>query len=168
MIGAGPGAGDADFRGLDRTELKAALTDLRALLGASRVMLREASAGDEFPITIEILEPGVGPAMGLRGLRADNSPTFQTIAATGTRVVQPDCARAVAREHGADGPFAEMVATYGGLGAFIVEPIFSSGALTALISIHQLGGPREWTTAEVNAVAAVAERLAPIVGAEPC
>ena len=52
-----------------------------------------------------------------------------------------------------------MLAVYGGLAAQIVTPIVVRDRLEAILSVHQLGAPRAWTTDEIGAASAAAERL---------
>ena len=44
-----------------------------------------------------------------------------------------------------DSEFESMRVAYGGLAAQIVTPVVVDDAVVAIISLHQLGEPREWT-----------------------
>ena len=68
--------------------------------------------------------------------------------------MQHDCRSAYA-----DARFRAMLETYGGLAAQIVTPVLSDGRLVAIISVHQLGAPRRWSPAEVDAATAAARRI---------
>jgi GAF domain-containing protein len=72
----------------------------------------------------------------------------------GRQVVQPDCRAAFD-----DPAFLGMLATYGGLAAQVVTPVLAGGRLAAIVSLHQLGAPRAWTDAEVDACTRAAERV---------
>jgi GAF domain-containing protein len=72
----------------------------------------------------------------------------------GRQVVQADCA--IAYE---DPAFLRMLAAYGGLAAQIVTPVVRDGKLEAILSLHQLGEPRQWTADEVAAATRAAERV---------
>jgi hypothetical protein len=52
-----------------------------------------------------------------------------------------------------------MVDSYGGLAAFIVEPLFVRGEIRALLSVHELGSPRRWSADEIERVAAAGTAL---------
>jgi GAF domain-containing protein len=72
----------------------------------------------------------------------------------GRQVVQDDCRSAY------DDPrFQAMLETYGGLAAQIVTPVVAGGRLAAIVSVHQLGAPRRWSQAEIDAAAAAAARI---------
>lgn len=134
--------------------ISAALEDLLAATGASRVTLRRDVPGaTAFPVVEEALAPGVG---SLRHERSVDLPTQPVVLEMqqGRQVVQDDCARAYV-----DPAFHVMLATYGGLAAQIVTPIQVDGRLEAILSLHQLGSPRRWTESEVAAAARTAERV---------
>jgi GAF domain-containing protein len=60
------------------------------------------------------------------------------------QVVQPDCAAA------SDDPaFQAMLVHYGDLAAQIVTPVKNGDELLGIISLHHLGGPREWSEREL-------------------
>ena len=72
----------------------------------------------------------------------------------GRQVVQDDCRAAFD-----DPAFQRMLETYGGLAAQIVTPIRREDELVAIVSLHQLGSPRQWSDADVEAAARTAERV---------
>ena len=100
-----------------------------------------------------MLAPGVGPLRDERTVDLRRQPVVRELA-HGRQVVQDDCRSAF------DDPrFQAMLDTYGGLAAQIVTPVLSGGRLVAIISVHQLGAPRCWSPAEVDAATAAARRI---------
>ncbi len=136
------------------TPARIVLEQLLAATGASRVTLRRDVAGaGAFPVVEEALAPG---AESLRDERSVHLPTQPVVLELqrGRQVVQDDCAGAY------DEPeFQRMLAVYGGLAAQIVTPIEVDGHLEAILSLHQLGAPRTWSTEEIAAATAAAHQL---------
>jgi GAF domain-containing protein len=58
-----------------------------------------------------------------------------------------------------DPAFHRMREVYGGLAAQIVTPITRGGEVVAIVSLHQLGAPRQWTEAEIATCREAAARL---------
>jgi GAF domain-containing protein len=44
-----------------------------------------------------------------------------------------------------------------------VTPVFAGESLAAIISLHQLGAPRHWTEAEIEACREAARRVAELL-----
>ena len=137
------------------TEIDAILEGLLRDTKASRVTLRQDLPGDyAFPVTHEALAPGVGSLRDEHTVDLRSQPVVRELA-TGRQVVQPDCRAAF------DEPaFHAMLATYGGLAAQIVTPVFSGDRLAAIVSLHQLGEPRVWSHEDVAACTDAATRVA--------
>jgi GAF domain-containing protein len=135
-------------------EIDAILSDLLAATGASRVTLRQALPGEyAFPVTHEALAPGAGSLRAERTVDLRTQPVALEVAA-GRQVVQDDCATA------SDDPaFQRMREVYGGLAAQIVTPVARDGGVIGIVSLHQLGMPRHWTAAEIDACRDAAARL---------
>jgi len=121
---------------------------------ASRVTLRQDVPGDyAFPVTHEALADGVASLRGERTVDLRAQPVVRELAG-GHQVVQDDCRSAY------DEPaFLAMLETYGGLAAQIVTPVLANGALTAIVSVHQLGAARPWSDGEVEACTDAAHRI---------
>jgi GAF domain-containing protein len=134
---------------------------LRGLLeqtGASRVTLRQDLPGEyAFPVTHEALAAGVGSLREERTVDLRNQPVALEVGA-GRQVVQDDCAAAYD-----DPAFHRMRETYGGLAAQIVTPVTTDGRVRGIVSLHQLGSPRHWTEAEIDACRAAAARVGELV-----
>ena len=126
--------------------------------GASRVTLRQDVPGDyAFPVTHEALASGVGSLMHERSVDLRSQPVALEVA-SGRQVVQNDCEAAYD-----DPAFHRMREAYGGLAAQIVTPVMPDGALKGIVSLHQLGSPRCWTAAEIEACRAAAARVAELI-----
>jgi GAF domain-containing protein len=139
-------------------EIDEVLQDLLDRTGASRVTLRQDLPGDyRFPVTHEALAPGVGSLREERTVDLRNQPVAHEVGA-GRQVVQHDCATAYD-----DPAFHRMRETYGGLAAQIVTPVTTNGEVTGIVSLHQLGEPRQWTDEEIEACHAAATRVAGLI-----
>jgi len=136
-------------------EIDAILTDLLAETGASRVTLRrDLPGGYAFPVTNEALAPGVGSLCEEHTVDLRTQPVALEVAA-GRQVVQDDSETAFD-----DPAFHRMRAIYGGLAAQIVTPVTrSGGGVAGIVSVHQLGNPRHWTDAEIEACCKAVARL---------
>jgi GAF domain-containing protein len=140
------------------TEVDDVLRGLLRDTGASRVTLRQDLPGDyAFPVTHEALAARVGSLKHERTIDLRSQPVALEVAA-GRQVVQNDCSAAYD-----DPAFHRMRETYGGLAAQIVTPVLTDGAVKGVISLHQLGSPRRWTEAEVEACRAAAARVAELI-----
>jgi GAF domain-containing protein len=132
----------------------AILDALLAKTGASRVTLRrDVAAATPFPVVAEAVAPGVGSLRGEASVHLPTQPVVLEVQA-GRQVVQDDCARAFD-----DPAFQRMLVAYGGLAAQIVTPVMRDGRLGAILSLHQLGTPRVWTAAEIDAATRAAQGI---------
>jgi GAF domain-containing protein len=135
-------------------QIDAILSDLLGETGASRVTLRQSVPGEyAFPVTHEALAPGVGSLRDERTVDLRTQPVALEVAA-GRQVVQDDCATAYD-----DPAFHRMREVYGGLAAQVVTPVMRDGGVAGIVSVHQLGTPRHWTAAEIEACRTAAARL---------
>jgi GAF domain-containing protein len=136
----------------------AALEQLLAATGASRVTLRQEVSGDyAFPVTHEALADGVDSLREERTVDLRGQPVVLEVQA-GRQVVQGDCRTAYD-----DPAFQRMLDVYGGLAAQIVTPVFRGDRLVAIVSVHQLGEPRRWTDAEIATANRTADRIRELV-----
>lgn len=131
--------------------VEAILEELLETTGASRVTLRRDLDGSStFPVVAEALASGVPSLRDEMTVHLPTQPVVREIQ-RGNQVVQDDCRNAYD-----DPAFQAMLVTYGGLGAQIVTPIPIGERLEAILSLHQLGGPRLWSDDEIAAVNATA------------
>lgn len=134
--------------------LEAIVERLLAESGASRVTLRQDVPGKYvFPVTHEALVPGAGSLMEERTVDLRTQPVVGELE-RGRQVVQND-----SRAANDDPAFQQMLFTYGGLSAQIVTPILRDERLVAIVSVHELRGPRVWTAEEIEAAAVAAEEV---------
>jgi GAF domain-containing protein len=135
-------------------DIDAILHGLLRELSASRVTLRQDLAGEyAFPVTHEVLADGVASLVNERTVDLRTQPVVQELLA-GRQVVQPDCAAAFA-----DPAFHTMLATYGGLAAQIVTPVFAREQLAGILSLHQLRAPRDWSESEIATCSRAAAQI---------
>lgn len=133
---------------------QAIVDELLAETGASRCTLRQSLPGQDFPVTHEALAPGVAPLEGFTGVVQHTQPVIKQMQETHAQVVQHDSASAFD-----DPDFHRMRELYGGLAAQIVTPVVVDGEIRAVVSLHQLGSPREWTEREQELCRRAAERV---------
>jgi GAF domain-containing protein len=139
-------------------DIDAILADLLTRTGASRVTLRQNLPGDyAFPVTHEALAPGVGSLRDEHTVDLRTQPVALEVAA-GRQVVQDDCAAAYD-----DPAFHRMREVYGGLAAQIVTPVTREGTVVGIVSLHQLGAPRDWSAGEIALCDETVERLRPLL-----
>jgi GAF domain-containing protein len=140
------------------TEITPILDELLAQTGASRVTLRQDVPGEyAFPVTHEALAPGAGSLREERTVDLRTQPVALEIG-HGRQVVQDDCASAYD-----DPAFQRMREAYGGLAAQIVTPVLVDGRVAGIVSLHQLGSPRRWTDAEIEACRTAAAQVAELL-----
>jgi GAF domain-containing protein len=60
-----------------------------------------------------------------------------------------------------------MLVHYGGLGAQIVTPVWADGQLRGIVSLHHLGGARDWSGGELALARAAAELVARLMADPP-
>ncbi len=137
---------------LRATALDAIVAALRERVDVDRCTLRLEVAGEYFPVVHEARTPGTGTLIGDRKVSLQGQPVVEAILAGAEQVVQPDCAVA-----SNDPAFQAMLGHYGGLGAQIVTPVRDGAELLAIISLHHLGSPREWSERELTLARAGAE-----------
>jgi GAF domain-containing protein len=123
--------------------LEAIVAELRASVGVDRCTLRLDVEGEYFPVVHESRTTAARSLIGDREVSLKGQPVVEAILGGATQVVQPDTASA-----SEDPAFKAMLGHYGGLGAQIVTPVRDRGSLLAIISLHHLGGPREWSAHE--------------------
>lgn len=148
--------------GYDR--LRAAALDtvvaqLRERVGVDRCTLRLEVLGEYFPVVHEARTPNAGTLIGDREVSLQGQPVVEAILSGVEQVVQTDSAGA-----SSDAAFQRMLRHYGGLGAQIVTPVREGDRLLGIISLHHLGGTREWTPGELALAGDGAALVARLVG----
>ncbi len=140
--------------------LEAIVSALRASVGVNRCTLRLDVAGEYFPVVHESRTTDAGTLIGDREVSLQGQPVVEAILGGATQVVQPDTATA-----SEDPAFQAMLAHYGGLGAQIVTPVRDQGKLLGIISLHHLGGSREWSRGERETALDAAELVRRLIAA---
>lgn len=140
------------YRMLRAATFESIVGALRETVNVDRCTLRLDVAGEYFPVAHESRTTGTGTLIGDRAVPLQGQPVVATILAGAEQVVQRDCPSA------SDDPaFQAMLAHYGGLGAQIVTPVRDGETLVGIISLHHLGGPRDWSAGELALARAGAE-----------
>jgi maleate isomerase len=141
--------------------LDAIISALRAEVGVDRCTLRLDVPDEYFPVVHESREPGARTLIRDREVSLQGQPVVEAILSGADQVVQPDTATA------SDDPaFQAMLRHYGGLGAQIVTPVRDHESLLGIISLHHLGGPREWSKGDKDAAFAAAELVHRLVATD--
>ena len=140
----------------NKATLKRLISDLFHHVRASRVTLRQRKSDlDEgFPVIAEVAGVGVMRLMQQGEVDLSDDPVFNWLKGGGEMVVVDDCTRSTA-----SGQAFTIVAQYG-IKAEIVAPIRVDSRLTAIISVHETGGPRKWSSDEVTAVLRTTNEIA--------
>jgi GAF domain-containing protein len=134
------------YHRLRAAALDAIVEQLRASVGVDRCTLRLEVPDEFFPVVHESLTGRAGTLIGDRGVSLQGQPVVEAILSGARQVVQTDCPSA-----SEDPAFRRMLEHYGGLGAQIVTPVRAQdGRLLGIISLHHLGGAREWSQAELG------------------
>lgn len=128
---------------------------LRDAVGASRVTLRLDWAEHGFDVqdvAAEARAPGVSSLRGQTSINQRRSPTVLWMGRERRVLVQDDL-----RDATPPAP-AALTEVYGTT-AQMLAPIFENDVLIAWVSVHENGGPRAWTAAEVAALEQAAARV---------
>jgi GAF domain-containing protein len=136
---------------MSESSLSAIADRLLATTGASRTTIRLDRPDAVFPIVAESVAPGVPSLLGGRGvgdLRA--AKTFQWLDRERRVLVQDELERAD------PAPPAELIQAYGAK-AQMLAPVLEGERLAGIVSVHQSGGPRAWTDADVQAIEQAAQ-----------
>ena len=143
---------EAEYAQLRAAALEAIVDELREAVRVDRCTLRLDVPGDYFPVVHESRARRARTLIGDRKVPLQGQPVVEAILAGAEQVVQPDTAAA-----SEDPAFQAMLTHFGGLGAQIVTPVREGEALIGIISLHHLGGPREWSAHELAVARAGAE-----------
>ena len=135
--------------------MQSILDDLRAALNADRCTLRLDVPGETFPVVHESLGEGAATLVGERTVVLRGQPVVEALLSGVDQVVQEDCPAA------SDDPaFHAMLAAYGGLSAQIVTAVRDGDRLVGIVSVHVLGGTREWTPLDLGRARRAADDIA--------
>jgi GAF domain-containing protein len=138
--------------------LDAVALGLREAFAVARCTVRIDVAGDLFPVVHESCVPPAHSLIGERRVELRGQPVIEALLAGADQIVQPDT-----RAASSDPAFLRMLEIYDGMGAQIVTAVRIGGRLAGVISLHHLGGPREWTPAETELARVAAALVARIL-----
>jgi len=123
----------------------AIVSGLLTATNASRVTLRMALHGKDFPVVAEEVAPGVS-SIRLDGSRnLTNAPTVEYLVERQENLIQDDCLSAEVR------PPAELLELYG-VKAQMLGPVLRDRQLIGIVSVHYTPGSRHWTGEEIEAL----------------
>ncbi len=142
--------------------LDAIIAALREAFAVQRCTLRLDDEGELFPVRHESSIPPASSLIGDRSVALRGQPVAEALLGGAAQVIQPDT-----RAASEDPAFLRMLELYGGLGAQIVTAVRCEGRLVGIISLHQLGGPRAWSTEEAELAQAAADLVARILDVGP-
>jgi GAF domain-containing protein len=142
--------------------LDAIVIALRQAFDVQRCTLRLEAEGEFLPVAHESCVPPAQPLIADRRVALPGQPVIEALLAGAEQVVQPDT-----RAASDDPAFLRMLDLYGGMGAQIVTPVRRDGRLAGAISLHHLGGPRQWTPQETALARAAAALVARMLDDQP-
>lgn len=151
-----------EYRLLRSDTFETIVEALRKTVDVHRCTLRLDIAGEYFPVVHESRAAGTGTLIGDGAVSLQGQPVVEAIRAGAEQVVQRDCPAA-----SEDPAFHTMLAHYGGLGAQIVTPVRDGETLLGIISLHHLGGPRDWSVRELALARAGAELVRRLMAGVP-
>ena len=126
--------------------IQAILDRLRESLGVQRCTLRQdVLDAYAFPVTHESRDEETNPLLGDFTIVQTGQPVVEKLLAERAQVVQND-----SRGASDDPLFQAMLDHYGDMQAQIVTPLIDGDRLVAVLSVHQLGKKRTWSTAEID------------------
>jgi gluconolactonase len=131
---------------------------LQVQLDCGRVTVRvDDIAGDTFAVKAEACAPGVAAIAAHRTSGVRESETFRWIARERRVLVQDDIALSPIT------PVPALLERYGAR-AQLLSPVVVGGEVTAIISVHETRGVRNWRKEEVSAAARAAADVAAALG----
>jgi len=142
--------------------LDAIVAALREAFDVQRCTLRLDVEGDLLPVAHESRVPPAHSLIGDRRVALPGQPVIEALLGGAEQVVQPDT-----RAASDDPAFLRMLDLYDGMGAQIVTAVRCDGRLAGAISLHHLGGPRQWTARETELARAAAALVARMLDDEP-
>jgi GAF domain-containing protein len=135
---------------------------LRESFCVQRCTLRLDTAGELFPVIHESIVEPAHSLIGDRSVALPGQPVVEALLAGADQVIQSDT-----RAASSDPAFLAMLELYDGMGAQIVTAVRRDGRLLGMISLHQLGGPRDWSEAEATLAREGAELVARMIAEPP-
>jgi GAF domain-containing protein len=123
---------------------------LREQTSVGRVTVRLRGDG-RYPLVAEALAPGVRSLVGFT-VTPSQRTTLEALETSRTILVQHDVTTAEIT------PPRELLAHYG-VKAQLLVPVVVEGELMAIVSVHELDGPRCWSSSEIGAAESAAKSV---------
>ena len=140
--------------------LDALVAGLREAFDVQRCTLRLDVPDDVFPIVHDALAEPAGSLIHDRRVDQRAQPVVAALLGGAAQVVQADT-----RQASDDPAFLAMLEVYGGMQAQIVTAVRDDGRLVGILSLHELRGPRDWTSDEISLARAGANMIGCLLGA---
>ena len=125
--------------------LEAIIGELHAATTANRTTLRLDAPGEDFPVVVESLAPGMRPIAGDVSFGIRSAGTVRYLESEQKVLVQRDILGVE------PAPAPELVERYGAR-AQMLAPLIREGRLIGIVSVHHAGGIRDFTSDEVAAL----------------
>ena len=119
---------------------------------ASRTTVRLCRDDGNAELVAEALSPGIASMFGGPITNLSEAPTYQYLLKHHQLLIQNDC-----RNEGPTPP-ETLIKVYR-VFAQMLAPVVVGGAMVATVSVHQVGSTRQWTSADIAALARAREQL---------
>ena len=121
---------------------------------AGRVTIRVDTADDFFPVVAEALAPGVRSFRdySMAWVKHTTTPIYEVVSGERKMLIQNDCETDERR------PPKEIIEEYG-VRAQMLTPIVRQDRLAAILAVHDVRGPRNWTQENISACEVAAEQI---------
>ncbi len=152
---------DKDTAGLAR-ELDTVLAELLRAAEGSRCTLRIDDAAHDWKvdyIAAEAVQPGVKSLRGEGSIDQRAADTVKWLAKEGRNLVQPDLVNAPD-----PAPPAALMSAYAATAQMLAPLHAENGYLQGWISVHFVGGTRDWTPAQIAALDRARTTIAGLLG----
>lgn len=143
-------------------ELDAVLAELLQAAAGSRCTLRIDDAAHDWNVdyvAAEALQPGVKSLRGEGSIDQRGADTVKWLARESRNLVQPDLVNAPD-----PAPPPALMTAYAATAQMLAPLLADSGHLQGWISVHFVGGQRDWTPAQVAALDRARTSIAGLLG----
>lgn len=136
--------------------------ELLAATRSGRTTIRVDVPGDFFPVVAESLMPGVRSFRDYSMAWVEHAPTpiYDIVSRERKMLVQTDCA------HDERPPPTEIIRDYG-VQAQMLAPVVDGDGVVAIIAVHEVRGPRQWTSEEIAALEHAVAQVLKVLGRKP-
>ena len=127
---------------------------------ASRSTLRLEKPDGDFPVVAEALSPGNRSIRGGAGIAVRESATFAFLERERRFLIVSDCRTS-------EPPTPTELMDFYGVRAEMLAPIVAGGRIIGIVSVHLAGETRQWTPAQIEALAHATARIVAALGNSP-